>query len=57
LRTHHPTTTTALYEPPHHLPASPHTAVSHGTPETKRQTLGFGFLAYTSPPGLALAHT
>jgi hypothetical protein len=29
----------------HHLPSSPHTAVSHGTPETELQTLGFGFLA------------
>jgi hypothetical protein len=29
----------------HHLPASSHIAVSHGTPETEQRTLGFGILA------------
>src|ERR1700674_4892885 len=40
----------------HHLPASPHTVVSHGAPETERQTLGFGFLPQPHPPRPALAN-
>src|SRR5882762_4554256 len=38
------------------IPASPHTAVSHGAPETEPRMLGFGFLAQILPPGLALAN-
>src|ERR1700692_4861520 len=38
------------------IPASPHTVVSHGAPETERQTLGFGFFPKPHPPGLAFAN-
>src|SRR5882762_9593053 len=38
------------------IPASPHTAISHGAPETEPRMLGFGFLAQILPPGLALAN-
>jgi hypothetical protein len=40
----------------HHLPPSLHAAVSHGTPETEPQTLGFGFLAQTLPHRLTLVN-
>jgi hypothetical protein len=39
-----------------HLPEPPYSAVSYSTPETELQTLGFGFLASTPPPGFALAN-
>src|SRR5258705_11972572 len=50
LRTHHPTTITALYEPPHHLPPSPLTSISNGVPKTEPHKLGFGLLAQIPPP-------
>jgi hypothetical protein len=40
----------------HHLTTSPHTAVSHGTPEIKPRILGFGFLAQNPLPSLVLAN-
>jgi hypothetical protein len=45
LQTHHPTTTIALYEPPHYLPPSLLAAISNGVPETEPQQLGFGLSA------------
>ena len=40
----------------HHPPPLPHTAVLPGRPETEPRSLGFGFLAQTPLPGLALAN-
>ncbi|KIM92177.1 hypothetical protein PILCRDRAFT_279 [Piloderma croceum F 1598] len=46
------TTTTTITTPFHHPSASSPAAVSHGTPETELQQLGFAFLAQTPSPSL-----
>src|ERR1700735_3081247 len=47
-----PTTTAALYLPPHYLPPSSPTDVFNSAPQTELQQLGFGFFALTA----SLAH-
>ena len=42
---HHPAPIATSFTPPHHLPASPSTATSNGTPSIEPQRLNFGFLA------------
>jgi hypothetical protein len=57
LRTRDPTTTTTSHTPPPHPYAPSCIAISHGTPETKPQRLGFGFLAQTrSLPCVSQTH-
>ena len=63
---HNPTPPYRLTPPPLHLgrcsrgspppPSFSHTAILHGTPEIKPQTLSFGVLAQNLPPGLALSN-
>jgi hypothetical protein len=54
-RTHEPPAAATASTCTHDLPASPHAAVSHGTPETDQRTLGFDILAPNReppPPGV-----
>jgi hypothetical protein len=56
-RTHDPATSTTSYRPPPHPYATSPVAVSHGTPETEPQRLGFGFCPQThSPPRISRTH-